>query len=67
MPITVRPLSYALGAEIGGVDLAKPLSNSEFDEIHRTCAHRVDRMRNASRAREEYDRNHYAARMQLLL
>jgi taurine dioxygenase len=36
MPITVRPLSYALGAEIQGVDLAGPLSNSEFDEIHRT-------------------------------
>ena len=35
MPITVRPLSYALGAEIQGVDLAKPLSNSEFDQIHR--------------------------------
>ena len=33
MPITVRPLSYALGAEIQGVDLAKPLSNSEFDRI----------------------------------
>ena len=36
MSITVRPLSYALGAEIQGVDLAKPLSNSEFDQIHRT-------------------------------
>src|SRR3984885_11527225 len=35
MPITVRPLSYALGAEIQGVDLAQPLSNSEFDQIHR--------------------------------
>src|SRR5947207_6018804 len=35
MPITVRPLSYALGAEIQGVDLAKSLSNSEFDQIHR--------------------------------
>ena len=36
MSITVRPLSYALGAEIQGVDLARPLSNSEFDQIHRT-------------------------------
>ena len=36
MPITVRPLSYALGAEIQGVDLAQSLSNSEFDQIHRT-------------------------------
>ena len=36
MSITVRPLSYALGAEIQGVDLSQPLSNSEFDRIHRT-------------------------------
>ena len=36
MPITVRPLSYALGAEIQGVDLSQTLSNSEFDQIHRT-------------------------------
>jgi taurine dioxygenase len=36
MSIVVRPLSYALGAEIEGVDLAQPLSNSEFDQIHRT-------------------------------
>ena len=36
MSVTVRPLSHALGAEIAGVDLAKPLSNAEFDQIHRT-------------------------------
>jgi alpha-ketoglutarate-dependent taurine dioxygenase len=36
MPITVKPLSYALGAEIQSVDLAQTLSNSEFDQIHRT-------------------------------
>ena len=36
MPLTVRPLSHALGAEIAGVDLAQPLSNAEFDQIHRT-------------------------------
>ncbi|MFO1082332.1 MAG: TauD/TfdA family dioxygenase [Reyranellaceae bacterium] len=36
MPIATRPLSWALGAEISGVDLAGPLSNAEFDEIHRT-------------------------------
>jgi taurine dioxygenase len=36
MPVTVRPLSHALGAEIAGVDLARPLSNAEFDQIHRT-------------------------------
>src|SRR4029079_2320726 len=31
-----RPLSHALGAEIQGVDLSRPLSNSEFDRIHST-------------------------------
>ena len=36
MSITVRPLSHALGAEIQGVDLARPLSNAEFDQVHRT-------------------------------
>ncbi len=33
--IKVRPLSGALGAEISGVDLARPLGNSLFAEIHR--------------------------------
>jgi taurine dioxygenase len=32
--ITVKPLSPVLGAEIEGVDLSKPLSNAEFDDIH---------------------------------
>ena len=36
MPLSFRPLSHALGAEVEGVDLARPLSNSEFDQIHRT-------------------------------
>jgi len=33
--IAVKPLAGALGAEIGGVDLSKPLSNQEVEEIHR--------------------------------
>lgn len=33
--IEVRPLTSALGAELHGVDLSKPLSNREFDTIHR--------------------------------
>ncbi len=33
--IEVRPVSGALGAEIGGVDLAKPLEAPVFAEIHR--------------------------------
>lgn len=39
MPISVRPLSYALGAEIQGLDVGKPLSNSAFDQIHRAFLH----------------------------
>jgi len=33
--IRVRPLSGHLGAEIDGIDLAKPLEDRVFDEIHR--------------------------------
>jgi taurine dioxygenase len=33
--ITVKPLAGALGAEIGGVDLSKPLSNQQVEEVHR--------------------------------
>ena len=40
MTISLRPLSYALGAEVQGVDLAEPLSNSEFDQIHRAFLER---------------------------
>lgn len=40
MTISFRPLSHALGAEVQGVDLAGPLSNSEFDQIHRTFLER---------------------------
>ena len=35
MSLSFRPLSHALGSEVQGVDLAKSLSNSEFDQIHR--------------------------------
>ncbi len=35
MSHSFRPLSHALGSEVQGVDLAKSLSNSEFDQIHR--------------------------------
>lgn len=33
--ISIKPLSPVLGAEVLGVDLSKPLSNAEFDAIHR--------------------------------
>ena len=32
--IGVKPISGALGAEIEGVDLAKPLDNQIFSEVH---------------------------------
>lgn len=40
MPISTRPLSHALGAEITGVDVGQPLSNADFDLIHRTFLER---------------------------
>src|SRR4051812_20962923 len=35
MSLEIRRLSHALGAEISGVDLRKPLDAVTFDEIHR--------------------------------
>jgi len=32
--ITVKPLSPVVGAEIGGVDISKPLGNQTFTEVH---------------------------------
>ena len=32
--LEVKPLAGGLGAEILGVDLSAPLSNSEFDAVH---------------------------------
>jgi len=34
-PLEVRPLSPAVGAEIGGVDLSKPLDSEVFEAVHR--------------------------------
>jgi taurine dioxygenase len=36
--ITVDKLTPIIGAEIGGVDLSKPLGNQAFEEIHRALA-----------------------------
>src|SRR5882724_780608 len=36
--ITIDKLTPVIGAEIGGIDLAQPLSNRQFDEIHRALA-----------------------------
>lgn len=35
MGIRVRKLSYALGAQIEGLDLTRPIGESEFGEVHR--------------------------------
>ena len=32
--IQVSPLTPTIGAEIAGVDLAKPLTDQQFEEIH---------------------------------
>jgi taurine dioxygenase len=32
--IEVRKLTPAIGAEISGVDLARPLGNQQFQEVH---------------------------------
>jgi taurine dioxygenase len=34
MPLSFRPLSYSLGAEVIGVDLARPIDDDRFSEIH---------------------------------
>lgn len=36
--ITVDKLTPVIGAEISGIDLAKPLSNTQLDEVHRALA-----------------------------
>jgi taurine dioxygenase len=40
MSLSFRPLSHALGAEVQGVNLSRPLSNSEFDQIHQAFLER---------------------------
>src|SRR5271166_799498 len=32
--ITVTPVTPRIGAEVGGIDLARPLSNREVDDLH---------------------------------
>ena len=39
--ITVDKLTPIIGAEIGGVDLTKPLSNRQQDELHRALAENI--------------------------
>jgi taurine dioxygenase len=40
--IDVRPIAGSIGAEVGGVDMAKPLGNQAFQEVHDALmAHQV--------------------------
>ena len=39
--ITVTPLTPTIGGEISGVDLTKPLSNQQVDELHAALADRL--------------------------
>jgi taurine dioxygenase len=55
MPLSLRPLSHALGAEVQGVDLGKPLSNSEFDQIHQAFLdHNILLFRDQEITREQH-------------
>ena len=53
--ITVKPLSPVIGAEIGGVDLSKPLGNQTFTEVHDALMrHQVIFFRNQDMSIEEH-------------
>jgi taurine dioxygenase len=50
-----QPLSHALGAEIVGVDLTRPISDSDFSEIHRLfLEHCILLFRNQKLTREQH-------------
>jgi taurine dioxygenase len=53
--IQVDPLTPRIGATIGGVDLAKPLSNQQFSEIHNALVqHQVIFFRDQTMGLEEH-------------
>jgi len=55
MTVETRPLSYALGAEMIGVDLNKPLSGADFATIHRAFLdHGVLLLRGQKISREQH-------------
>ena len=55
MTVETRPLSYALGAEVVGIDLNRPLSESEFGGIYRAFLdHGVLLLRGQKITREQH-------------
>lgn len=55
--ITVTPISPHIGAEIGNLDLTKPLSNVEVDDIHKAFAeHQVIFFRNQKISHDDHKR-----------
>ena len=55
MALKLRRLSYALGAEVCGVDIAQPMSESTFGEIYRAfLAHGVLLFRDQDVTREQH-------------
>jgi taurine dioxygenase len=55
MALKLRKLSYALGAEVCGVDVSKPMSEAEFGDIYQAfLAHGVLLFRNQNITREQH-------------
>jgi taurine dioxygenase len=55
MAFNLRKLSYALGAEVRGVDLSKPMSEAEFGEIYRAfLSHGILLFRDQEITREQH-------------
>jgi taurine dioxygenase len=55
MPIKLRRLSHALGAEVCDVDVAKPMSEQRFGEIYRSFLdHNILLFRNQDISREQH-------------
>ena len=55
MALQLRRLSHALGAEVGGVDITRPMSEGEFGEIYRAfLGHGILLLRSQQCTREQH-------------
>jgi len=53
--IQLRPLSYALGAEVRGIDITRPIADADWAEVHRAfLAHGVLLFRGQRLTREQH-------------